>query len=234
MSIQRCARWGPVFVLVATLCATSAFAAVTFIGEGSLSGTATDQSGLGGQLEDGTPRNQVGGLGSGLAYTGAGTLYVATPDRGPADGATSYIDRFYTIEIDIKKGEGNAFTIKPTLLATRLMHDRGRFFTGSAAAFDATNSADGLRFDPEAVRVSACGRTAFVSDEYGPFIYEFDFLTGARVGVIPLPTKFLIDFPSANGGEELVANSGGRQANRGMDCEPSPVRTGYALGVRTT
>ncbi len=208
----------PAFVFAAMLYATSASATITFIGEGNIPGTATDQSGLSGLLEDGvTPRNRVGGLGSAIAYTGFGALYVATPDRGPADGTTSYVDRIYTIKLDVKKNAGNTFTITPTLLATRLMHDRRQFLTGSAAAFDATNSPDSLRFDPEGIRVSACGRTAFVSDEYGPFIHEFDLISGARIGSIRLPTKFLIDFPSADGNTELTANISGRQANRGME-----------------
>jgi hypothetical protein len=206
------------FVLTTTLSATSASATITFIGEGRIPGTATDQSGLGGVLEDGvTPGNQVGGLGSAIAYTGFGNLYVATPDRGPADGTTSYIDRIYTIKLEVKRAGGGNFTIAPTLVATRLMRDGKRSFTGSAAAFDATNSSEGLRFDPEGVRVSACGRTAFVSDEYGPFIYEFDLVTGARIGSVALPNKFLIDVPSANGNTELSQNVSGRQANRGME-----------------
>ena len=82
--------------LVAVLHAVSASAAVTFIGQGNIPGTATDQSGLTGLLEDGvTPRNLAGGFGSAIAYTGHHDLYIGTPDRGPADGATSYIDRFY-------------------------------------------------------------------------------------------------------------------------------------------
>src|SRR5262245_48297733 len=65
----------------------AASAAVTFIGEGSLSGNTRDQSGLAGLLEDGvTPHDQAGGFGSAIAYSGKGKLYFATPDRGPADG----------------------------------------------------------------------------------------------------------------------------------------------------
>src|SRR5215470_18333800 len=169
--------WAVVFAI--GLSATGASAGITYLGEGSIPGTATDQSGLTGLLEDGvTPHNQVGGLGSAIAYTGAGNRYIATPDRGPANGTTSYIDRIYTIKLDINK-VGNAYTITPTLLATRLMRrNHSQFFTGFAGAFDPTNSPDSLRLDPEGVRVSACGQTAFVSDEYGPFIYEFDLATG--------------------------------------------------------
>ena len=50
-----------------------------------------------------------------------------------------------------------------------------------------------------------------------PYIYEFDLLTGQRIGSVSLPNKFLIDFPSADGNKELTANISGRQANRGME-----------------
>jgi hypothetical protein len=217
MSTRRSMRLRSAAISMMVVAATCALAAITFLGEGSIPGTATDQSGLTGTLEDGvTPGNRVGGLGSGIAYTGAGALYVATPDRGPDDGTTTCKDRIYTIKLDIKKSAGK-FTITTTVVATRLMRNHKQLFTGSAAAFDATNSPDSLRLDPEAIRVSACGRTAFVSDEYGPFIYEFDLLTGQRVGVVPIPNKFLIDIPSADGNQELVANIAGRQANRGME-----------------
>src|SRR5262245_41023252 len=206
--------WAVVFAI--GLSATGASAGITYLGEGSIPGTATDQSRLTDTLSTGTPPNQYGGLGSAIAYTVVGNRYVATPDRGPADGTTSYIDRIYTIKLDIKK-VGNTYTITSTLLATRLMQNHTQFFTGFAGAFDATNSPDSLRLDPEGVRVSACGQTAFVSDEYGPFIYEFDLASGRRRGVVPVPNKFLIDFPSANGNAELLNNISGRQANRGME-----------------
>ena len=63
--------------------------------------------------------------------------------------------------------------------------------------------------------MSACGRTAFVSDEYGPFIYEFDLLTGQRNGVVSLPNKFLIAFPSADGNVELEQTSPGAKPTVG-------------------
>ena len=206
-------------LLASLLCALPVQAAVTFIGEGSIPGTATDQSGLTGLLEDGvTPHNLLGGFGSALAYTGKGQRYIATPDRGPADGATSYIDRIYQLDIKLKRQSANQYLVEPTLIRTTLMHQaRKTFFTGSAAAFDAVNSPDSLRFDPEGVRISRCGHSAFVSDEYGPFIYEFDLESGKRLRSVKLPNKFLIDFPSATPRIELSKNVSGRQSNRGME-----------------
>ncbi len=206
-------------LLAAALPCMPAQAGITFLGEGSIAGDATDGSGLTGLLEDGvTPANQVGGLGSAIAYTGRGNLYVATPDRGPADGTTSYIDRIYTLRIDVTTN-GGGYTVSPTLVSTRLMRQApGVYFTGSAAAFDAVNSPQGsLRLDPEGVRVSQCGRSIYVSDEYGPFLYEFDLASGKRLASLPLPNKFLIDAPASDPNLELSVNLAGRQANRGME-----------------
>lgn len=215
-------RAGTVAALVTALSlhVTAISAAITFIGEGAIPATARDQSGLSGLLEDGvTPRDLAGGFGSAIAYTGKRNLYVATPDRGPADGSTTYIDRFYTISIDVTPTRDNRYQVTPRIEKTRLMRSGGKsFFTGSAAAFDDTGSPEGsLRFDPEGVRVGACGDTAFVSDEYGPYIYEFDLNSGKRLRSLNIPNKFLIDFPSAVANDELTRNLSGRQANRGME-----------------
>ena len=207
------------WLLASLLCALPVQAAVTFIGEGSIPGTATDRSGLTELLEDGvTPHNLIGGLGSALAYTGKGQRYIATPDRGPADGTTSYIDRIYELDIKLKRQSANQYLVEPTVTRATLLRQAGKtYFTGSAAAFDAVNSPNSLRFDPEGVRVSRCGHSAFVSDEYGPFIYEFDLKSGKRLRSVNVPNKFLIDFPSATPRQELSQNVSGRQSNRGME-----------------
>ncbi len=204
------------FALLANL--GVATAAVTFIGEGAIPGNSIDQSGLTDLLEDGvTPHNRAGGFGSGFAY-GGGNLYYATPDRGPADGATRYIDRLYTLRIDLKRESANRYQVKPEIVATRLMQDGAhRYFTGAATAFDATGSSASLRFDPEGVRVSSCGNSIYVSDEYGPYLYEFNIANGKRMRSLQLPNKYLIDYPSATPSVELAKNVAGRQANRGME-----------------
>ena len=206
------------FALVALLfggLASRAEAAPYYIGTGLIPGDATDGSGLTGTLEDGvTPGNRIGGLGSAIAYTGNGSLYIATPDRGPADGTTSYADRYYTVQVNV---DPNAHTVTPTVVATHLLTNQsGQQLTGSAAAFDATNSPASLRLDPEGVRAGRDG-TLWISDEYGPFVYQFD-AAGQRIGSFTPPAKFLISNPNANGTLELPpGNTSGRQSNRGME-----------------
>ena len=197
----------------------SAHCAVTFIGEGAIPGDAIDQSKLDRKLEDGaSPHNRVGGLGSAISYSGDGNSYLALPDRGPAGGKTSYFNRLYRIDIKLSKIGENRYSVEPALKNTLLLRtEDGRQFTGNAAAFDATNSPDGLRLDPEGLRISGCGQTALICDEYGPHIYEVDLKSGKRVRNLPVPRKFLVDFPSDNPDDEKNKNLTGRQPNRGFE-----------------
>ena len=207
-------------LVVAMAVAVPLKAEVTLVGTGAIPGTTLDGSGLTGLLEDGvTPKNLVGGLGSAIAYTGWGSLYLATPDRGPADGATSYLDRAYLVNIDVRRSFAlpGQYQVTPTVVGVRLLsagHDK--MFTGNAAAFDPTGSPSSLRLDPEGIRAAGCWGKFYVSDEYGPFVYEFG-LSGRRQRSLDLPNKLLIDLPSANPTDELTKNVAGRQANRGME-----------------
>ena len=207
----------------AGLAAVPAEAAVTFIGSGAIPGDAVDQSGLEGLLEDGvTPANRIGGLGSAIAYSGAHNIFYATPDRGPADGATSYVDRLYAVKLALRPisphyGPGSYRVLPQVVTTTLLTNEAGVPYTGSAAAFDPSNSSDSLRLDPEGLRVDACGQNLYVSDEYGPFLYRFDRSSGRRDAVLRLPAGFGIDYPSAEAKTELAKNVFGRQSNRGME-----------------
>ena len=95
------------------------------------------------------------------------------------------------------------------------------YFTGRSDNFGAglsTNSSN-ARFDPESVRLSRDGRSIFVSDEYGPYIYRFDRESGLRTAVYTLPDKFAVSFLSAQGDLEIdfANNPIGRIANKGME-----------------
>lgn len=204
--------------LMLTPC-SNAFGATEFIGQGVIPGSATDTLGLTNPMDAaGTPQNLMGGFGSAIAYSGFGNTYIATPDRGPADGDNIYLDRFYRLNIDLNPARK---TVTPSLVSTFLLSKGsaypGQIFTGSSVAFDAGNSPASLRFDPEGVRMGR-NSTVFISDEYGPFVYEFD-KYGSRLRSLTIPEKFLIDKPSAKASEELDPsnNSKGRQVNRGME-----------------
>lgn len=94
------------------------------------------------------------------------------------------------------------------------------YFTGRSDNYDparpSSDPAD-ARLDPEGMRVSADGVHVFVSDEYGPFLYEFDRATGRRERVFSLPAEFAVATPGATGKAEIAANKSGRVPNRGME-----------------
>jgi hypothetical protein len=94
------------------------------------------------------------------------------------------------------------------------------YFTGRSDNFDAAKtsaSPDNGRFDPEGVRVSKDGKSVFVSDEYGPNIYQFDRATGQRINSFALPAKLAVSNLSARGDTEIAGNTSGRIANKGME-----------------
>src|SRR5262249_23377975 len=150
-----------------------------------------------------------------ITYTGIGNRYLATPDRGPADGTTSYLDRYYLIDLAIAPGASPAVTAR-FVRGALLTNENGENFTGHSTEFDATNSPASLRLDPEGVRVGPNGGF-FTSDEYGPFLYQWNG-AGDRLRALALPPKFLIAHPNADGVQELPpGNTSGRQSNRGME-----------------
>lgn len=198
---------------------------VTLIGKGQIPGFALDTSGLKGFIcQDGNPTNCIpkailGGFGSALTYTGYNDVYIATPDRGPFDGLTNvaHQDRAYFFRITTLR-QSPFPNIKVELLDTRLLTNRaGQPFVGATGAFDLGLDLGfpSRRFDPEGIRVGPNG-TFFVSDEYGPYIYEFDHI-GRLLRRIAVPAKFAISTPSADPNQELLGNASGRQANRGME-----------------
>jgi hypothetical protein len=142
-------------------------------------------------------------------------------------------------------GSALPFELEPILLDTTLLHSarplhyaagtavglasgapalnterRTHYFTGRSDNFDpATRSTDpdDARLDPEGIRVSPDGRRVFVSDEYGPHVYEFDRWTGARVRSFALPAELAVPVQSPQGSVEISGNTVGRVANKGME-----------------
>ncbi len=250
------------------LAGSSHAAQPVLIATGSLSGAASDLSGLNYTLENGVSASLLGGPGSGLAWAG-GNTFLALPDRGPnavpynplVDDTSSYIARFHTVQLDLVATQGGAlpYTITPTLQSTTLLYSNtalnygtGQAGTGSVTVNGTTtnytlgsgvptvNSADknyftgrsdgfavgsGLtssnpnnaRLDPEAIRVSNDGKSVFISDEYGPYVYQFDRNTGQRLRTFNLPDSFAVANLSAQGKLEISGNSVGRVANKGME-----------------
>ena len=162
------------------------------------------------------------------------------------DNTTSYIPRFHTLTLALTQQPDAStklpFTLTPSLVGTTLLCNRSalhyggtvggyaatpgintatRFcFSGRSDNFAAAStSADTLdaRFDPEGIRLSRSGTTVYISDEYGPYIYQFDRATGLRGRVTALPPELFIANKSSVGATEISGNTSGRVANKGME-----------------
>lgn len=94
------------------------------------------------------------------------------------------------------------------------------YFTGRSDNFDPaalSTSPNNARLDPEGVRVASNGKSVFISDEYGPYIYQFDRATGQRLQSFTLPANLTVSKLSAQGAVEISGNATGRVANKGME-----------------
>jgi hypothetical protein len=163
------------------------------------------------------------------------------------DDTVSYINRFQTLDLHLRRsvaGSALPFELAPRLIGTTLLFSesplvygtgasaglpngapslnrRHRFyFTGRSDNFDpiqiSTNPAN-ARFDSESIRVSNDGRRLYVSDEYGPYVYEFDRNSGRRLRAFVLPNAFAASNLSSQGALEISGNMAGRVANKGME-----------------
>ncbi|HSS98087.1 MAG TPA: esterase-like activity of phytase family protein, partial [Terriglobales bacterium] len=170
----------------------------------------------------------------------------ADPYDSNIDDTTSYIPRFHTIDMDLrinKSGTGLPYTLTPTLRRTTLLwsltplvYGKGddlvgsgapsqnnflqHFFSGRSDNFDPNhNSGDpnDARFDTEGIRVSNDGFSVYISDEYGPYVYEFNRLLGIRTRAFRLPDNLFSPILSSMGAVEISNNTTGRVANKGME-----------------
>jgi hypothetical protein len=165
---------------------------------------------------------------------------------GLVDDTVTYIPRLQTISMDLQQNQGMGlpFTLTPTLQATTLLYSAtpltygsgdglgvppgapsengpDRFyFSGRSDNYDAnTDSSDVIdaRFDLESVRVSSDGRSLYLSDEYGPYVYQFDRATGKRLRTFTLPAHLFVAHTFPTGAAEISGNDSGRTANKGME-----------------
>lgn len=168
------------------------------------------------------------------AYTGGGVV----------DNTTSYIARFQTVSMSLTAnapGSTFAYSLTPTLTGTTLLSSpttlnygstaglpsavpsintaTQNYFTGRSDNFGAglSTNPNNARIDPEAIRVSNDGKSVFVSDEYGPYVYQFDRASGQRINTFTLPNTFAVGNLSSNGATEISGNTSGRVANKGME-----------------
>jgi hypothetical protein len=162
------------------------------------------------------------------------------------DDTVTYIPRFHTITMDLKPnpGIGLPFTLTPKLQDTTLLfsltplvYGTGEglavgsgvppqnnffqhYFSGRSDNFDAnrnSGNANDARLDTEGIRLSNDGLSVFISDEYGPYVYQFLRFGGLRLRAFKLPDQLFVTNLKPVGNDEISGNSSGRTANKGME-----------------
>lgn len=94
------------------------------------------------------------------------------------------------------------------------------YFSGRSDLFDATmpsTNPNNGRLDPEGIRVSRDGSSVFITDEYGPYLYQFNRSTGRRMRAYNLPSYYAVAKPGPVGPTETSNNTQGRIDNKGME-----------------
>jgi hypothetical protein len=94
------------------------------------------------------------------------------------------------------------------------------YFSGRSDNFDPSQpsgNGNNGRLDSEGIRVSNDGERVYISDEYGPYVYEFDRASGRRLRSFKLPANLAATKLSAQGAVEISSNTVGRVANKGME-----------------
>jgi hypothetical protein len=161
------------------------------------------------------------------------------------DNTVSYISRFQTVKLSLQanSGAGLPFTLAPVLTGTTLLSSKtpltygtgaglgvgsgapsentssNYYFTGRSDNYGAGNSgaAANARLDPESIRVSNDGKSVFISDEYGPYVRQFNRTTGQLIKTFTLPGNLDVAILSPQGGVETSTNTSGRTDNKGME-----------------
>jgi Esterase-like activity of phytase len=163
------------------------------------------------------------------------------------DNTASYVNRFHTVKMELtpnKSGIGLPYNLTPELESTTLLwsltplkYGNGdglgvgtgvppinnffqHYFTGRSDNFDperTSGDSNDARLDTEGIRISNDGLKVYISDEYGPYVYEFDRRTGLRLRSFELPDYFYVKNLSPVGATEISGNTIGRTANKGME-----------------
>jgi len=171
----------------------------------------------------------------------------ANPYNPAIDDTTSFIARFHTLSITVgaaapgsslplsvtpvltgttllfsptplNYGDGNGLGVRPGAPANNAL-DR-YYFTGRSDNFAPGQPSSwpaNARLDPEGIRLANDGKSVFVSDEYGPSIFQFDRKTGRRIRSFALPANLAVSHLAQTEGDEIANNTVGRTTNKGME-----------------
>jgi hypothetical protein len=197
-------------VSAAALAATSAQAAVQFVGKYEVAAGTVD---LSGQTASGG-QNRLS-FGSDWVFSN-GKFYGIT-DRGPGGGVLDFAPRINEMKLGIDFATG-AITSHKVVGTTLLRDADGALLTGLNPQIAAGNVATlGKSFDSEGFHRLPNGNY-LIADEYGPSVYEFD-SAGKKMRAFEVPANIV---PKTAGGQVDYVNgrptiSTGRQDNRGYE-----------------
>lgn len=185
---------------------------------GSLAATITipgNDSDLSGQPNNANG-SRLGGFFSDLYYDRNQNVYYGLSDRGPGGGVYSYDTRVQKFKVDVnpKTGAISNFLILDSILLTK----NGQNFNGlNPEKLNGNVSTLGLSLDPEGFTVAPNGNF-YISDEYGPSVYEFSpdgkFVKGFTTpsNLIPKESDGKVNY--VDGRSKITS---GRQDNRGFE-----------------
>jgi hypothetical protein len=175
--------------------------------------------------------NRLGGFGSDLFYDQKTGFFYGLADRGPGGGTIAYDTRVqkFRLTVDPHTGAISNFRLVETIFFTLPSGKNVNgisgplHFNGLDPELDAPYGSDnrlGRSFDPEGFVVAPNGHF-YVSDEYGPSVYEFR-PDGSFVRAFAPPSNLLPHEGSSSAQPYFSAlNAGmitrGRQSNRGFE-----------------
>ncbi|NWF73573.1 MAG: esterase-like activity of phytase family protein [Nitrospirae bacterium] len=194
--------------LIGAITAPAVLAAPEFVNGLALDGAMLDRSG-------GKDAN-TGRVGyfSDIYYDPQRGQWWGLSDRGPGGGALHYETRVqrFGLTIDKKTGAISKFKIRKTVIFS---DEFGNPMDGIAPA--PTNIL-GNAFDPEGFVIGPKNGSFYVSDEYGPSLYEFN-KKGKRVRTFTTPANLIPrngNTPNYAGGDP-EPNTAGKRTNRGFE-----------------
>lgn len=169
------------------------------------------------------------GFFSDLYYDPIRNEWWALSDRGPGGGVLNYQTRLqkFTIDVSRKTGQISNFQVRRTikftdpkgLLSAPTNPDADLIALNGLNPFALNGNVAtlGRSFDPEGLVIHPKTGNFFISDEYGPSLYEFN-RRGQLIRVFETPANLV---PKLNGNTDYVADrsalNAGRQDNRGFE-----------------
>ncbi|MBD2776614.1 esterase-like activity of phytase family protein [Iningainema tapete] len=208
LSVLSCSL---VISVVSAITSTTSAYGISLVNSLTIGGESTDLYPFNGNSAN---VNRLGFF-SDLYYDRSNNVYYGLSDRGPGGGVISYDTRVQKFSVDVDPNTGAIANFK--VLETILFTKDGQPFNGlNPRLLNGNAGVLGQSFDPEGFAVAPNGNF-YVSDEYGPSVYEFS-PTGSFLRAFATPENLI---PKTGNSPNFVDGSPtittGRQDNRGFE-----------------